>query len=596
MSALDPRNGRVAFTDAVRPPPGYVLDAGLGTTFSLDFEAFTAIVLAFVGADLEDAKLDAASVLTAVARLRDRLKVFVNAGGYHPPKVPNRLFALYDRITRDVDFEGSAFHPKAWVLKFKPQERPELRKAQPVYRLLCASRNVTDSRCWELVARFDGKAGKGSELGRDLALFCRKLARRTSGQSAIWKLVSELPAVEFEAGREAEQSLRFHWQWPGESKLAKVLPAKASRALLISPFLRADFLGPIVDRVDDLVLVSTQAELDALPDTIHDRLRRVTTYVVTGEGTEDVPGFDLHAKLLAWQAGATRETLLGSANATGAAWGMGRTNCEAMVAFRPGLRIDEVLEAFVEPRNGELAPWIEEYKRQALEPDIEEEARRRLERVQRGLGPVRLAGSHDATAEILTLVGVGAPPAALATRDVEIEIAPLLRSGDADAWAPLANAFGAAVRFAPVGRADLCAFAIVRLRDLATERTHRFGIQFGLDLPRAEAEARDDALHAKLLENVNPRALLLNVLRGLPAGTGLQHVDRDALSARSGAASTPLLSEATLERVLEVCTADPSRVAEVDAVLGAYRSADGMQSFVEFWSAFKTVLRGERHA
>ena len=50
MSVLDVTRQRSAFTDALRPPPGHVLGACLGTTYSLDFEAFTAVVLAFVGA------------------------------------------------------------------------------------------------------------------------------------------------------------------------------------------------------------------------------------------------------------------------------------------------------------------------------------------------------------------------------------------------------------------------------------------------------------------------------------------------------------------------------------------------------------------
>jgi hypothetical protein len=597
MNALDPRSGRVAFTDAVRPPPEYVLEAGIGTTFSLEFDAFTAIVLAFVGADLDDTKPDAASVLTAIARLKDRLRVYVNAGGFRPPKSPNRLFALYDRITRDVDFDSSAFHPKVWVLKFAPQRKPELRKAERVYRVLCASRNVTDSRCWELVARFDGKAGKGSALGEDVARFCRKLARRSSAPAAIWKLVEDLPKLEFERGRETERGLRFHWQWPGDAKLApKALPVKASRALLVSPFVRAEFLTEILDRVGDLTLVSTQPELDALSDQMHERLRNAATYVVTGEGTDDVPGLDLHAKLLVWEDGETREALLGSANATGAGWGTsGRANCEAIVALRPGLRIDDVLRSFVEPKKGELAAWIEEYRRQTPEVDAQEDARRRLDAVQRALGPVRLTGSYDGVKEVLRLDGVPPVPPALANppAGVEIEIAPLLRSGELDGWAPLASAFVNGIKFERVGRADLCAFAVVNLHDVPTGRTHRFGIQFALDLPAAEAEARDDALHAKLLENVNPRTLLLNVLRGLPAGTGLQYGGPGSRSPGEG--SGALLSEATLERVLEVCTADPSRIDEVDAVLGACRSAEGMQSFLEFWNAFKTALGQERH-
>ena len=74
MSALDAKRQRSAFTDALRPPPGHVLGACLGTTYSLDFDAFTAVILAFVGADVEDPLNDAPSVLTTVARLRSRLR------------------------------------------------------------------------------------------------------------------------------------------------------------------------------------------------------------------------------------------------------------------------------------------------------------------------------------------------------------------------------------------------------------------------------------------------------------------------------------------------------------------------------------------
>jgi len=591
VSGLGP-NERVAFTDALRPPPGYVLEAGVGTTFSLDFDAFTAVILAFVGADLEDERLDPASVLTAVARLRSRLKVYVNAGGLHPPRAPNRLFALYDRITCRVGFEGSAFHPKVWALKFAPHAKPELKRAEPVYRVLCASRNVTDSGCWELGARFDGRAGKGSELGADVARFCRKLAQTSRAPAAVWKLLSELPSVEFERGRESESALRFHWQWPGVSKLEKHLPTAASRALVISPFLRKSFLDEILDRVGALTIVSTQQELDALPDDAHERLAAATTYVVTGAGTDAVPALDLHAKLLAWEKGDTRETLVGSANATGAAWGLGPVNCEAMLALRPGLRIDDVLRSFVAPRDGELCGWIEEYVRRRPEPDAEEQARKRLDGLQRGLATGQLRGAHDAAGQALLLRGVGAAPAALARlpEGIEVEVVPLLRADDAEAWRSLADAFSEGLRFERVGLADLCAFAIIRLRDLGNHIERCFGIQFDLPLAEEAADARDEALNAKLLENLDPRALLLNVLRGLPAGTGVEHGARS----RGGAPPGSFLAHATLERVMEVCTADPSRIEEVEALLGACKTADGMQSFVEFWAAFKVALQGER--
>ena len=157
MSVLDATRQRSAFTDALRPPPGFVLGACLGTTYSLDFEAFTAVILAFVGADVDDPLNDAPSVLTTVARMRSRLRVFVNSGSLHPPGATNRLFALYDRLLRKVAIEGGAFHPKVWALRFDPISRPEHRDVAPIFRILSASRNVADSGCWELGVRLEGR-------------------------------------------------------------------------------------------------------------------------------------------------------------------------------------------------------------------------------------------------------------------------------------------------------------------------------------------------------------------------------------------------------------------------------------------------------
>jgi hypothetical protein len=42
-----------------------------------------------------------------------------------------------------------------------------------------------------------------------------------------------------------------------------------------------------------------------------------------------------------------------------------------------------------------------------------------------------------------------------------------------------------------------------------------------------------------------------------------------------------------------VCTADPSRVHEVEAVLAACGDAENMSSFREFWAVFKESLSEE---
>ncbi len=594
MSTLDP-NVRLAFTDALRPPPGYVLAAGFGTAYSLEFEAFTAVALAFVGADLEGEHPDPPTVLTAIARLRSRLRVFINGGGIHPPRQPNRLLALYDRVLRPVPLEGSAFHPKVWVMAFEPQDRPELHDAPRRYRILCSSRNVTDSHCWELGARYEGQPGKTSPLGADLRAFGHRLGKVHRHPPAIQRLLAEVQTVEWENGGEATEALRFHFQWPREVSLATRLPKKASRGLVISPFIRADAVIDLTRRFEDLTLVSTQEELDALSDAAHEGLAGVAKYVVTGVGTEELPALSLHAKLIAWERGETRETLVGSANATGPGWGLGeRSNCEAMLALRPGLSIDAMLKSFVSPARDEVHPWIEKYERAPLEAEDDAgQAMKRLERLKRELAGLRVTGSYDRASQVLRLSTPGPMPAGVSPllEGISATIAPLLRSEDVDAWRPVAELFAGGAAFEGVELGHLCAFALVSLKVRHHEKPLGFCLQFDLSLSNEDQEARDDALHAGLLASFDPHALLLNVLQGLPAGS-VSTQSRGAAPG-SGSPRTSFLAKATIERVMEACTADRSRIDEVDALLTACKEAQGMQEFAAFWTELKAVLAEE---
>lgn len=411
MSALDATRQRRAFTDALRPPAGYVLGACIGTTYSLAFEPFTAVLLAFVGADIDNPVNDAPSVLTAVARLRGCLRVFVNSGSLHPPGTPNRLFALYDRILRRRAMESGAFHPKVWVMRFDPVGRPERHALEPVYRLLAASRNVTDSGCWELGVVLQGtQQASKQRFGSDVSAFCRQVAAARDLPKALWKLIDELKSVVFVAPREASEGLRFDWQWPGDHALINRLPRRSTRALLISPFVRADFLNRICDRVDDLILVSTQEELDRLSDHAYTRLSGTRTYVVTIDDDEEMPSLDLHAKLLAWESDQGAETLVGSANATGPGWGCGsNVNCEAMVSLKPGLGIDAVMKSFVSPSKDQLHPWIEQYRRQPEVLDPEKEATKRLEDFKRLLCTDQVRGEYNAAKKTLNLLTARSP-------------------------------------------------------------------------------------------------------------------------------------------------------------------------------------------
>lgn len=592
MSVLDVTRQRSAFTDALRPPSGFVLGASIGTTYSLDFELFTAVLLAFVGSDVKEPLNNPPAVLTSVARLKSRVRVYVNGGSLRPPATTNRLFALYDKILRPKVMDGGAFHPKVWVLRFDPIVRPERHSVAPIYRLLTASRNVTDSGCWELGALFEGaRRASTQKFGSDVSAFCRKVAASRDLPKAVWKLIEELKTVEFATPREAAEGLRFDWQWPGDRVLVNRLPRTMSRTLLISPFVRAAFLKQVCNRTDELILVSTQDELDRLSDEAHARLAESQVFVVSADADETVPSLDLHAKLLAWESEGEAESLIGSANATGPGWGCGsNVNCEAMVSLRPGLGIDAIVKAFVSPAKDQLQPWIEKYARRLDVADPEKEITKRLENFKRLLHADQIRGEYDSTEKTLRLlmrsaVGVQAWPVGMC-----VEIVPLLQRDQA-IWADYHLLYGSGAVFAGIDLEDVAAFAYIVL----SNEHHKdielpFVVQFELNLGARDADDRDKAVNARLLDGVDARNLLLDVLAGLPGGmsrsSGDQHLG-------SGQADESLLKRATIERILEVCTADPSRIYEVEAILAASGDTANMSAFQEFWAVFRESLEEE---
>jgi hypothetical protein len=587
MRALDATGQRTAFTDSLRPPSGYGLEACIGTTYSLDFDAFTAILLAFVGAEIEEPEHDPPAVMTALAGLRHRLRAYVNAGSVHAPATSHRLFGLYDRVIRSVFLPGAAFHPKVWVLKFAPLPRPELKHAPPLYRLLCASRNATASRCWELGVTLNGQLdSKKNACGTELEAFCQQIVRTDRRvPSAVWKLIGELPRVQFESGREGADELRFDWQWPRKRTLDAVIPTHAQRAILISPFVRGRFIDKLCARVERLVVVSTQSELDLLPESAHERLTKAEVFVVSGHGDDEVREMDLHAKLLVWESGADREMLLGSANATGSAWGIGGvTNCEAMVAMRPGQCVADVYRAFVSPEKGKWYGWIEPYVRNADLPDAEEQAEKDLEQLWRTLAGDRLVADYKESSQTITLRCLAKSSREPLPAHLLVDVVPLLQRAT-EPWQPYAQ-LAKGARFHNVSPDNLSACVLVRFRDSRFETIElQFCTQAILELDERAMDARDDAINARLLENVDARALLLNVLQGRPVGTSITPT-----GSGSGAAARSLLERVSIERVLEVCTSDPSRIHQVDAVLRACRTVEELAGFRHFWATLQAAL------
>ncbi len=150
---------RTLLVEAVRPPLGYRLDHALITTYSLDLTALLSIPLALTFHDWDERggrpRVDPVGLLEAVRRNADQLTVLCQAGEIGVPASQRNLFAFLENTVHPVSApRGGIFHPKVWVLRFAPNEGT----GDPIlYRLLCASRNLTYDRSWDILLSLDGE-------------------------------------------------------------------------------------------------------------------------------------------------------------------------------------------------------------------------------------------------------------------------------------------------------------------------------------------------------------------------------------------------------------------------------------------------------
>ena len=326
---------RTVYTDALRPPPGYRLDRAVGTTYSLDLTSLIGLpvqlALLAADADVEELLRDGLALLEALRRTADRLAVFCDRGQIREPRIPAALYALLEPVVVEARARldpKAAFHPKLWLLRFTPHEDSD--DADPLFRLVIPSRNLTADRCWDLCLTLEGRLrGRNRSENRSLVELISalpELAVRAIDPARLeWirALAAEVGRVEWEVPEPFDE-LRFitlglrdrrwkHWQ---SRKLA-----------VISPFLSAQTLEDFCDSTDQpSTLVSRPEELADVPGHVLERFERV---LVLNESAEREDGEDntpsawpthgLHAKALAMEYDRHLCLYVGSANATSAA-------------------------------------------------------------------------------------------------------------------------------------------------------------------------------------------------------------------------------------------------------------------------------------
>lgn len=325
-SSLDPEQ-RTLYCANLQPPAGYVFDAAVATTLSLDFQTALAVPvsLALFAAESRDQILqDPLALLEGAERIAGRLLVFTDAEHLQARTHPHsRLCSLLERVIVEVEApNGGAFHPKIWALRFKPVSSDEPMRL----RLLVLSRNLTRDRSWDIALTLDGEVARRPQaLNRPLSDFILRLPDFATG---------DLPEGARDlAGDIAESVRRTEWTLPepfdGVAFAVNGLggkqwfPERCARLGVISPFCDDRALSMLADRADaEAVLIGRSDELAMVSRATLSRFGRVAVLdeqATTEDGEEPDPAAlqGLHAKAFVAEIGRWNTAItVGSGNAT----------------------------------------------------------------------------------------------------------------------------------------------------------------------------------------------------------------------------------------------------------------------------------------
>ncbi len=457
-----PPDQRQILLEILRPPVGYHLDTGVGTTFTLSMDTALVVPLAFASFRLSGTT-DPIAVMEAVRYSADRIDLFCQAGQMKVPSVANRLFAFLEPMIHQVRSPrpGYLFHPKVWLLRFVASDEP------PALRLLCLTRNLTDDASWDISLRLDGTETETlAATNRPLVDFIAALPRQVvhplpeerlarisrlarSVRRAAWELPEHVNDVEF---------------WPLGIAATEDRPDFSGyRHLVMAPFLTGPGLAVVAPApADHVTVVSRPDDLDRLePDHISSGH---TTMVVSAAADLDDPDAvdlpaaerdrltGLHAKLYVVERNRAAHVFVGSANATGAAFG---GNVEFLVELIGGatrLGVDR----FLDPEAG-FGVILEPYPAGGgAGPDLVEEALERLLAVLRAIAAQPFTATvtpfGDRYMEYIQAPALAVPP------DMTVAVELVTRPGDS---APLVSGVPFVANLGPVAIDDVTPFVAV---------------------------------------------------------------------------------------------------------------------------------------
>ena len=582
---------RLTLVSALRPPAGFVFDAAMAVTFTLDLRALLAVPAALTltespRSSTGETGIEPVDLLHAVRAHAGNLTIFAQAGEIGVPPSRKVFTFLEDCVVPVTAPRHGIVHPKVWVVRYRSSEDDEMRM-----RVISASRNLTFDTSWDTVLVLEESVdGGGADLGAVADMFdgligAGKPPNEAAHQERVRSLNESIRGARFSLP-DGIDALRVHVMGLGNS--SSPLPKDADRSLVVSPFVSDGFFTKVHRGPID-TLVSLPEQLDTLKSESLANVESVrffddgSSFIQTGDEAKRTlsdparPLRGLHAKIFAYEVGREAHVFVGSANATEPAFGNNVEILFELIGPIDHLGIDRLTGGNGdEPGFSEM--WLPYVSGGA---DTPPQSDSKLDAARKKLGLLRVTGqvetdgddwavTYTSRAQIPVLDGVTLEcwPLPVPVIRQRVEAGPLK------------------VRFA-VSLDSISRFLVFRLTDSTTKEFTEVLVPAHLvDVP----EQRDRHLMASLVGSADRfYAYMLAMLEGdVDDFSSRDHRPRSAI--RGGDDESGVIVLPVLERMVRAMRSDPTRLLALDPLVRDLSSDDVLDDdFIDLWSALLEI-------